>query len=421
MIQPLKSSKTSWTVFWLDLEEPVPSGRDFILPTLVIVTDERGVPVAPPEMLEEIDQVRVENFLGVLIEKLGAPDRLLIGESDEWNHEEWKDFAEDYRVQLQFTRFNGRDRQDIQVLTQKLTATQGDESATSSAIAIASGLLASALRVRSETKKLALLKKAVEHHADLTAARIELADAVFRAGDWTAALRDYDEIIDREYPRWSGRKPQWWIDLDTRPYLRAIYGRAMTLWHQQRHSGAAETLADLLEINPRDHQGARFLVPMVFMLADEYDAAQAALDAYEKNYPGDYAEPSLHFGWALMHAYFGRDTESIARYRIAAVKNIYIAPLLLEISAPPEHGIWQPSDRAEIGYAREFIESYALLWDRVPSALRLLREALDDSQPRIDEIVALRLRMFEFQDQRYEPDYKKLWQDLVAQDESLTG
>ncbi len=35
----------------------------------------------------------------------------------------------------------------------------------------------------------------------------------------------------------------------------------LTLWHQQRHSGAAETLADLLEINPRDHQGARFLVP----------------------------------------------------------------------------------------------------------------------------------------------------------------
>lgn len=418
MIQPLKSSKTSWTVFWVDLDEPIPSGTDFILPTLVIVTDERGVPVAPPEMLEEIDQVRVENFLGALIDKLGAPDRLLIGESEEWSHEEWKDFAEDYRVHLQFTRFNDRDRKDVQVLTQKLTASHDGDAASSAAIA--GGLLNSALRVHSESKRLALLKKAVEHDASLSKARIELADAIFHDGDWTASLRAYDEIIDLEYPRWTGRKPQWWIDLETRPYLRAIYGRAMTLWHQQRYSGAAETLTDLLEINPHDHQGARFLAPMVYMLADEYDSTQAAFEAYEKSYPGDYAEPSMHFGWALMHAYFGRDVESIARYRVAMLKNIYIAPLLLDIPAPPEQAIWQPSDRAEIGYAREFIESYALLWDRVPSALRLLREALDDSQARIGEIIALRQRMFEFQDQRYEPDYKRLWQELVAQDERLT-
>jgi hypothetical protein len=160
---------------------------------------------------------------------------------------------------------------------------------------------------------------------------------------------------------------------------------------------------------------------MVHMLAEEFDAAEAAYEAYEKNYPGDYAEPAIHFGWALMHAHFGHDVESIARYRIAILKNIYIAPLLLDVPAPPEQAIWQPSDRAEIGYAREFIESYAVLWDRVPSALRLLREALDDSQERLDEIVALRLRMFDFQDQRYEPDYKRLWQELVASDEKFTG
>jgi tetratricopeptide (TPR) repeat protein len=419
MIQPIKSTKTSWTVFWVDLDEPLPSGPDFILPTLVIVTDERGVPVAAPEMLEELDQVRVEDFLGNLIERLGAPDRVLIGESDEWNHEEWKAFANDYRIQFQFTRFNNRDQKDIQVLTQKIAFPHGD-SRQASPGEIATGLLNTALRVRSETKKIALLKKAIENDADCARARIELADAEFRGGDWTTSLRAYDEIISREYPRWTGRQPRWWIDTETRPYLRAIFGRAMTLWHQQRHPGAAETLADLLEINPRDHQGARFLVPMVHMLSEDFDAAQASYEAYEKAYPGDYAEPSFLFGWALLHAYFGRDTESSARYRTAILKNIYIASLLLETPPPPDQALWQPSDRAEINYAREFIESYAPLWDRVPAALRLLREALDESRERIDEIVKLRQHMFEFQDQRYEPDYKKLWQELVAEDEKLT-
>jgi hypothetical protein len=419
MIQPLKSSKTSWTVFWVDLEEPLPSGGgDFMLPTLLIVMDERGVPAGAPEMLEELDQARVETYLGGLIESVGAPDRILIGEADEWDHEAWQDFAEDYRVAIQFTRFNRRDRKEIQVLTQKFSETHGAEA---DAVEIAAGLLNTALRVRSEAKKIALLEKAIDNDASCSKARIELADAKFRSGDWTNSLRDYDEVIAREYSRWSGRQPKWWADLETRPYLRAIYGRAMTLWHQQRHAGAAETLADLLEMNPLDHQGARFLVPMVYMLGEDFEAAQAAFEAYEKTYPRDYTEPSFLFGWGLLHAFFGRDVESIARYRAAILKNIYVAPMLLEQPAPPEQNIWQPSDRAEVAYAREFIESYAVLWDRAPAGLRLLREAWEDCAEQVTEIVALRQYMFDFQDQRYEPDYKRLWAELVAKDEKLAG
>lgn len=421
MIQPLKSARTSWTVFWVDLDEPLPSGEDFILPTLMIVTDDRGVPIAGPEVLEELDQARVENFLANLIEKQGAPDRLVVGESEDWDHEAWQDFSDDYRLDIQFTKFNRRNGKDIQVLTQKIAETHGGGDDLLDAANVARGLLNTALRVRSETKKVALLKKAIDNDANCSPARIELADAEFRAGDWTKALRAYDEVIGREYPRWNGRNPEWWADLDTRPYLRAIYGRAMTLWHQQRFSGAAETLADLLELNARDHQGARFLLPMVQMLGEDFDGAQATFDAYEAAYPRDYAEPSFLFGWALLHAHFGRDAESLARYRTAVLKNIYVGPLLLDVPPPPELQLWHPSDRAEMNYAREFIESYAVLWDRVPAALRLLREVLEDLSPRLEEIVTLRRHMFEFQDQRYEPDYKRLWQELVDRDEKLTS
>ncbi|MFZ4683516.1 MAG: hypothetical protein ACOYMS_13495, partial [Terrimicrobiaceae bacterium] len=55
-----------------------------------------------------------------------------------------------------------------------------------------------------------------------------------------------------------------------------------------------------------------------------------------------------------------------------------------------------------------------------PGALRLLREAWQELQPRVAEIIALRERMGDFQDQRYEPGYKKIWQELVANDEELT-
>ena len=91
----------------------------------------------------------------------------------------------------------------------------------------------------------------------------------------------------------------------------------------------------------------------------------------------------------------GDEAAARERYREAILRNIYIAPMLLEETEPPR-GLWQPNDRAEPNYAAEFIDSYAVLWDREPGASRILRESWQELQPRIAEIVALRERMADF-------------------------
>ena len=139
-----------------------------------------------------------------------------------------------------------------------------------------------------------------------------------------------------------------------------------------------------------------------------------------EQYPDDYAEPSFLFGWALCLTLEGDESAAREKYREAILRNIYIAPMLLEETEPPR-GLWQPNDRSEPNYAAEFIDSYAVLWDREPGASRILRESWQELQPRIAEIVTLRERMADFQDQRYEPNYKRLWQQLVAEDESLSA
>ncbi len=418
MVQPLKSARTTWTLFWIDLEEPLPAGDDFILPTLLIVIDAAGSPVAPPEILEELDQVRIETLLSNLIDRLGAPDRLIIGESEDWDELAWTDFAEDFNVSLQFNRPTSRNREELSTITQKVVAHYSTNQPPEQR-ALATGLVNTALRVRSESKKIALLKKAIASDADCSPAHVELGDAEFRRGDWTRALREYDATIAREHPRWEGASPNWWTDRATRPYLRSVFGRAMTLWHQGRHLAAAEALGDLLTTNPSDHQGARFLIPMVFLLAEDYEAAENALAHYERHYPEDYVEPALVFGWGLLHAHFGRDAEAVEKFERAVIKNLYIAPQLLDLPVPTAN-LWQPSDRADGNYARDFLESYAVLWDRVPAATRALREALDRQQDRVAEIIALRAQMFDFQDQRYDPDYKTTWKSLTDKDEALT-
>lgn len=418
MVQPLKSTRTTWTLFWIDLDEPLPAGPDFILPTLLIVIDGSGSPVAPPEILEELDQARIETLLGTLIDRLGAPDKLIIGESEDWEEEAWNDFAEDYSVSLQFNRVTSRNRDEMSAITQKVVAHYANDSPPDSR-SLATGLVNTALRVHSESKKIALLKKAIASDADCSPAHVELADAEFRRGDWTRALRGYDDAIAREQPRWATASPTWWIDRETRPYLRGVFGRAMTLWHQGRHLASADALIRLLEINSTDHQGARFLIPMVNLLGDDYDAANLAFASYEDRYPKDYVEPAFFFGWGLCHAHFGRDAEAIERFEKAVLKNIYIAPQLLDLPIPTAH-LWQPSDRADGTYARDFLDSYSVLWERVPAASRALREAHARQESRLQELLTLRAEMFDYQDQRYDPNYKANWKILTDRDEALS-
>lgn len=419
MIQPLKSPKNNWFLYWVDLEEPLPSGQDWFLPTIVIVCDDSGTPVAPPEILEELDQARVENFLYKTFDELGTPDRLSVAASEEWDPEAWRSFSADCKLDIRLQNFDRRTPEDLRALTKTLVMrVDREKQGPIHARDVARGLVRTALRMRTQTKKSALLKLAATNDPDCAAARIELADLDFQAGNFKTCLLAYEEIAEREFAKWSG-KPAWWIDRETRPYLRALYGRAMTQWHLGRYAPAASTLKDLLALNPADHQGARFLIPMLHLLAELPERATAFFANYQETYPRDFSEPSFLFGWALCLSLEGREVEARGKYIEGILKNIYLAPMLLELEEPPRN-IWFPNDRAEPNYAAEFVESYALLWDREPGALRLLREVYQSAIPLIGKIVRHREQMMDFQDQRYEPDYKDAWQKLVREDEALT-
>lgn len=421
MIQPLKSSRTSWVVYWLDLDEPVPAGPTYFLPTLVVVCDASGTPVGSPAVLEELDQVRVENMLVRLFETVGAPDRVTLCESPDWDQDAWAAFSQEHRVEIRFSRAGPSEPGEVgalarSVLVRYVSDGDGQREAPSR---VAAGLVESAFRVSSPTKKQALLKAALSRDPDCAEARIELADADFANGNWKACADAYQEIIQRESRRFSGQSPSWWEDRNTRPYLRARYGHAMTLWHRGKYAEAASGLEGLLEINPADNQGVRFLIPMLHLLADDLPEARAAFEHCERRYPDDYPEPSFLFGRALTHTLDGDESSARCTYREAILRNIYIAPLLLEETAPPRN-LWLPNDRAEPSYAQEFIDSYAVLWDRESGALRILREAWNAMAGPVAAIVAHRQFMLDFQDQRYEPNFKALWQELLDRDERLT-
>jgi len=421
MIQPLKSSRTTWTLHWLDLDQPVPTGPDYILPTLLIICDSTGLPVSAPTLLEELDQNRVENLLLRLFDTLGPPDRLHISVSEDWDQEAWRSFSEEQNVEIRFQKIMDSGPEEMKALALSVVQRFSGEDGVvlPGAKEVARGLLTTAMRVRSPRKKEALLRMAIERDADCALARVELADSEFQKGNWKACMATYEEVIASEGRRWEGRSPAWWEDRSTRPYLRAIYGRSMTLWHRGHHAETADQLQALLSLNPRDNQGVRFFIPLLYLLAEDLESASAAFAAYEKSYSKDYPEPSLLFGWGLCHSLQGDEAGARSKYREGILKNFYIAPMLLEETSPPRV-LWLPNDRAEPNYASEFTDSYAVLWDRESGALRILREVWQEMTPEIVKLVKHREHMFDFQDQRYEPEFKKMWQELLDQDDQLS-
>ncbi|MDH4209216.1 MAG: tetratricopeptide repeat protein [Anaerolineae bacterium] len=52
----------------------------------------------------------------------------------------------------------------------------------------------------------------------------------------------------------------FWLDVDSRPFMRALHGRGLCLWRLGRVDEARQVFAWMLELNPNDNQGVRFLL-----------------------------------------------------------------------------------------------------------------------------------------------------------------
>lgn len=184
-----------------------------------MVCDAAGAPLAAPDVLEELDRFRVENFLIKLFERLGPPDRLTICASDDWDDEAWKAFSQENRVDIHFHRFDHGGPDELRALAKTVVmrfAREGGNPPRSKDVA--RGLVNTALRVRSARKKLALLRTALDRDADCSTARIELADVEFQSGNWKACLAAYDEVAaGRATALAGGRHPEWWTNAGDAP------------------------------------------------------------------------------------------------------------------------------------------------------------------------------------------------------------
>ncbi len=92
------------------------------------------------------------------------------------------------------------------------------------------------------------------HLGNLSVEAEQVADALacYERGEAAALARTIGDPNTYEGP--------YWLDLDSRPYLRALHGKGCCYWRLGRTAEARRVFTQMLRLNPNDNQGARFLL-----------------------------------------------------------------------------------------------------------------------------------------------------------------
>ncbi len=98
-------------------------------------------------------------------------------------------------------------------------------------------------------------------HADAWA---HVGNRRFDEGHLDEALACYERGIAAAQARVIGDPEQFegpfWLDLGSRPFMRALHGCGLCLWRLERPDEARRVFERMLKLNPNDNQGARFLL-----------------------------------------------------------------------------------------------------------------------------------------------------------------
>jgi tetratricopeptide (TPR) repeat protein len=149
----------------------------------------------------------------------------------------------------------------------------------------------------------------------------------------------------------------FWGWLETRPYMRARHGLAVTLWALGEHEAAIAHLWAMLELNPNDNQGLRDLLACWLLTVGD-DAGVARLLAL---YP---QESSAVWAYTrALHAYRqkGPTAQTTNLLRKALVVNSHVPAYLLGRKPLPRRlpAFISPGEASEaISYAAEATDAW---------------------------------------------------------------
>ena len=243
-------------------------------------------------------------------------------------------------------------------------------------------------KINDQNIALELAREALKISPDCADAYVFLADNSVASHEVTVKL--YAQGIEAGKRALGGDlkscRGKFWLELETRPYMRAILRFGYFNYELEKYEKAAELYRHLLEIDPNDHMGARLLLAGCLFMIKEY----AELEKLLTTYAGDtYAE--MEYARALLlFVREGNTGKSRKQLKKAFKMNTHVPLYLLDSESVPDElpAHYTIGDESEAGH---YCELYWHCWDNIPGALDWLEQISgielydDDSLEESDE------------------------------------
>lgn len=224
-------------------------------------------------------------------------------------------------------------------------------------------------------ERVSLAKQALKLSADCADAYGILAEE--SAQTWREALayyRDASAAAERVLGPtvFAEDEGHFWGLIETRPYMRAQLGIADCLVEAGQIEEATSVLHRMLELNPSDNQGIRYLLMSCLFELDDPEGRTALLAQFNES-------TSFWLYSRALDSYLraGADADGERHALRARRSNPFIADTLLGLRplmpGPPQH--YGDGDLSDAVY---YIELCMHFWLRTPGALEWLRQVLSE-------------------------------------------
>lgn len=189
-----------------------------------------------------------------------------------------------------------------------------------------------------------------------------------------------------------------WGFTENRPYLRALHSVAIDHVYENDYARGIDLLERILNYNPDDNQGVRYLIGDLYLLQNAFKKAEAT---YKENL--DY--PPYLYSYGLLHYVLGNYAKAITLLRKGILSNIYISNYLrMNVPLIP-YEIWHATNFEMPETAYSYADLMFPKWIEYPAALELLQflHVAEPSHFEIQQVYTLKNELY-FADSGFEDD-----------------
>ncbi len=229
-------------------------------------------------------------------------------------------------------------------------------------------------------RRIQMARRALEICPDCADAHVTLAESAFDDDEalrrWNLGVEAGRKNLGRRI--FSDPNVTFWARLETRPFMRALVGRGRALMKRRHFEEARRDMEELLELNPGDNQGVRYIYVQLLLLGG---ADRDLLEFIREH--GEDLSPIGPYARALaLYRLDPASPDTAAALDEGLSSHVRIARFLLGLAEPPppgRDGTLRSNSAEEDGWAAGVLKDP---WEGTEGSMEWLRGAVLDAKKR---------------------------------------